>query len=168
MSDYFCELTYQYSGATLVATCVDCPEVPAVEAVPQQTIIDPRNGWNSGARSSLMRAGDCYVQFSFTTPLAGSICGLAETFASTDPSVVDYGIYGLTDGAYTKFAVIERGEIARAPENIDLSTAVFRIERAGSRIHYYANNVRVHSSDLRSASSLMVVALLYSADDGIV
>lgn len=167
MAELSCELTYQYSGSRLTGYCVDCPELPAIPAVPAQTIVNPRVGWNAGARSAVSRTGDCFVQFSFDTPLHGSVCGLTPRFIDADPANVKFGFYAYTDGALTKFSVVENGETVRAPALVDLNTAVFRIERRRDRVDYLLNGNTVHTSAKKEGGALLVVGLMYHSDDGI-
>lgn len=167
MADPSCTITYQYSGAQVVGYCVDCPEIQAVVAQPEKTIVDPQIGWNSGARSVLQLSGDCYTEYQLPSPLVGVVCGLAQDFTSTQPSAVPFGFYVKAKDGKQYASVIENGKSMTADTAVTLPNAVFRVERRAAKVRYYLNNKLVYTSTKTFGGALCVVALLYHAADGV-
>lgn len=149
------------------SVCYDCPAVPEIPAVPAQTIVDPRLGWNAGATSAEVHAGDCFVAFSIPAHVAGVVCGLAAAFVSTNPKDVDHGVFVYQDAGRELWCLVERGAKVSAPVVRAPDTDAFRIERRGTTVRYFFNNRQVRVSPLAAPGARRVVACLYRADDGV-
>lgn len=167
MAGEACELTYEYEGLQLVAQCITCPAVTEIVAQPSITTVNPRLGWNSGARSVRRISGDCYVAFGVPTPVAGAICGLTTDFDTTSPEGVKFGIYVYAQAGLYKYVIVENGVTVTAPLTVGLVATTFRVERFVARVAYYVNAEQVYLSEQREAGGLIVVGLLYRADDSI-
>jgi hypothetical protein len=162
-----CTLTTVYDASGYpVSQCIDCPEIPAVVAVPERTITDPRYGWNASARSRVQLAGDCYTQFEVPAHAMGVVCGFAGEHRGPDPRDVSHGFYVYQDAGRELWRVVEAGlpvtaPIARTPGEL------FRLERRPSGVSYFVNNRRVYASAAPAAPALLVVACLFAASDGV-
>lgn len=162
-----CTITDTFdSNGYLKSTCVDCPEVTAIAAVPEQRIVDRRLGWNAGARSVFPRAGDCYTQFTVPAHVIGVVCGLAPVL-SVDPRAVPHGFYIYQDSGRELWRVVEGGVGKTAPVVRAPDTDSFRIERRNGVVRYLFNNRQFYVSTARAIDALFVVACLYADNDGI-
>ena len=163
-----CTLTTVYdANGYPVSQCIDCPEIPAVEAVPAQTLTDARLGWNASARSAIERSGDCYTQFSVPAHVAGVVCGLTPAHVSSDPRDVSHAVYVYQDGGRELWRITEAGVPVTAPVLRAPDTDEFRIERRCHTVRYFHNSAQVHVSAVPLAGPVRVVACLYSAGDGV-
>lgn len=162
-----CAITQQLdSNGVVIGECVTCPEVPAVAGSPAQVIVDPRLGWNTSARSIDVRDGDFYTQFGIP-PSVGVVCGFASAHPNRDPANIEHGFYAHSYGGAEYFVVIERGaektvRVARVP-----ATDVFRIERRVGVVRYFRNGRQIYVSATPSTGAKMIVACMYSAEDGV-
>lgn len=168
MSDpYACTITPQYTNGVQSATCVDCPEIPAVAAVPAQTIVDPQPGWNASARSVLSISGDAYTQFTVPAGVVGVVCGLSNAHRNSSPGTVTHGFFVYQEGGKQYWRVIESGvyqtaAVLRAP-----ATDVFRVERRSGVVRYFFNGRVYYTSATPLQGDAIVVACMYSAEDGV-
>lgn len=155
---------YVYSG--LEEACYACPAVAAQPAVEPQTVVDPQYGWNSSAYSRTAHAGDCYVEY--TAPFAtGVVCGLAPERRSNHPRDIPHGFYCYKDGGRNMWAVIEAGVTKTTPAVRAAEIDVFRIERRRGGVRYFLNGAQVYASETPATTSLVVVACMYAAGDGV-
>lgn len=152
---------------TPVSICYDCPALPEIQAVPERTLVDPRLGWNSGATSVDVFAGDCVTEFAIPEHAAGVVCGLASTFKSTNPKDVDHGFFVFQEAGRELWCIVERGVKVSAPVVRVPDTDLFRIERRGTTVRYFFNSRQVQVSALPAPGERRVVACLYSANDGV-
>lgn len=144
--------------------CISCPEVPYIAPVPSQTLVDPRLGWNSSARSIAEHAGDCYVSFS-APQVVGLVIGFAPSYQPTDPASIHHGFYLFQRSGRDVYQIIERGIVQTArTQRFDQR---FRIERTGTQVTYKVDGAVVHSSAAPSSGTIMVVACMYAAPDGV-
>lgn len=167
MGEFDCTVTPHYAGGVITGYCQDCPEVPAIAAVPAQTITDPRLGWNASAHSAVTREGNCYAQFSVPAHVKGVVVGFANQHRSSLPRDVDHAFYVFQAAGAEWWQVLERGVAKTAPVRRAPATDVFRLERRGSTVRYFFGGRALYTSSLASQGALQVVACLYSADDGV-
>lgn len=146
--------------------CVSCPEQPAVTAVPVQTLTDPRLGWNASARSVVELSGDCYAAFA-APQVIGVVIGFAPEYIPADPASVRHGFYLFQRSGRDVYQVIERGIVQTAYGTRNIGVDHYRIERLGTQVQYKVNNVVVHTSAVPSSGTIMVVACMYAAPDGV-
>lgn len=146
--------------------CVTCDEQPYVAAIPARTVTDNRAGWNAGAQSVKILAGDCYVQFAAPDAI-GIVCGLAVSRPDDNPANVKHGFYIRQENGVKLAGAWEGAPIAGTNYVRSPDTDVFRIERRGDKIHYFISGKHIHTSTAVTRSSVFVVACLYSATDGI-
>jgi hypothetical protein len=167
MGELDCVLTTEYSGGGFIAGfCVDCPEVPAITAVPAVVVNDPLYGWNSGAYSQQTLDGDIYAQFNLPA-CVGTVVGFAPTRRSTDPVDIDYGFYCYKAAGREVWVVMERGVAKTNPVTRDPATDVFRIERRNGVVRYFFDGRTVYVSATPSIGAQVVVACMYAAQDGV-
>lgn len=145
-------------------TCVVCPEVAEVPAVPEQIVYSPRAGWDSSAHSILRHDGAVYTKFiAFGV---GVVCGFANEHRSSDPRGVQHGFYSFRQAGANWWAVIESGVQKTTPVIHSPFGTEFRIERRiGGGVVYFVNNRAVYDSVTPSTGSLIVVACLYASGD---
>lgn len=149
------------------ATCISCPEMPAIPSTPTVVNRDPQHGWNSSARSSATHSGDCYTEFS-APPAAGLVCGFAKDYLPPDPITVTHGFYLFQRNGRSMYQIIERGTARlAAPVTRDPANDRYRIERIGTDVRYLVNDVEVYQSARASNGALMVAAFMYAAGDGV-
>lgn len=152
-------------------TCVRCPAVEAVEAVPDQTLSERILGWNSSARSVESVSGDCYVEFNLP-PSVGVVCGLTSAHTGHDPRTVEFGFYVFELSGRRFYQVVESGTAvtsaaAYTPSEGETDGDVLRIERDSNGIRYFVNGALDYVSAQRSSATMFVVACLYASDDGV-
>lgn len=165
MGQYDCTVTPQYTNGTLTGYCVDCPEVPAIAAVPTQTLTDPNLGWNASAYSAVAHDGDCYTQFTIPSAM-GVVVGLAPRRLSDHPRDVEHAFYVYADGGREYWQVLEAG-VAKTTPVVRALSDVFRIERRAGAVVYFVNGKQKYASTAASLGPQVVVACLYSANDGV-
>jgi hypothetical protein len=146
--------------------CVSCPELPFIQAVPARTVVDPRLGWNSSARSAVELDGDCYVSFS-APQVVGLVIGFATQYQPTDPVSIRHGFYMLQRSGRDVYHIIERGIVQTVSADRDVDIDRYRVERVGEQVQYKVNGTVVHSSTVPSRGQIMVVACMYAASDGV-
>lgn len=168
MTDEFaCTLTPQYSGGVLSGYCQDCPEIPAIAAVPAVVTTDPHLGWNSSAHSVARFEGDCVTEFGLPAGVVGVVCGLASAHRSSLPRDVDFAVYAYEAAGAQWWQLLERGVAKTSPVLRDPAHDLFRIERRGATVRYFFANRQLYVSATPSSGPLQVVACLYSANDGV-
>lgn len=148
-------------------TCVYCPEVPAVTAVPEVIITDYNRGWNSSAYSASDIAGDVYTQFTVPALVEGVFCGFADTRTSNNPVDIPFAFYIYQSAGRQLWSIYELGvqktsPVVRVPE-----TDTFRIERRNGRVTYFFNGHVYYTSAATIFNDLVVVACMYAAGDGV-
>ena len=163
MGEFDCQIEPHPDGSY----CVVCPEIPAAPAVPEQTIIDPRLGWNASAHSVEALSGDCYTQFTIPAGVVGVVCGFAPTHVDSRPVNVPFGLYAYSSAGRSYWRVFERGVAKTAPVVRAPETDLFRIERRGQKVRYFFNNHQYYVSADNYAGALRVVACMYRAGDGV-
>lgn len=163
MGEFDCQIEHHPDGSY----CVVCPEIPAVTAVPSQTIVDPRLGWNASAHSARSLAGDVYTQFTIPANVVGVVCGLAPQHLDSRPVNVPFAIYVYSAAGRSYWRVFEGGVAKTAPVERASATDVFRIERRGSTVRYFFNGKTAYVSAAPSIGALVVVACMYAAQDGV-
>lgn len=147
-------------------SCVVCTGQPYVAAVPARIEVDPQLGWNASAYSRARHAGDCVTQFQMP-PSIGAVVGLAPERRSNDPSDVLHGLYFYKQGGANFWLVQEAGVAITDPVAHAVNSDVFRIERRKTGVTYFCNGRIVHRSARPAVGSLVVVACLYAAEDGV-
>lgn len=146
--------------------CVSCPEVPAITAVPAQTIVETIYGWNGSAHSVAQLGSDVFTEFTAAASV-GVVCGLAPEHVSSDPRDVPYGFYCYQDSGRFLWAVAESGQPVTTPAAWVPDVDVFRIERRGGTVSYFVNSRRGHVSAVGSLAPLRVVCCMYASGDGV-
>lgn len=147
-------------------SCIVCPEVPFVAAVPARTLVDNNYGWNASAISYQRHAGDCYTEFSMPDGI-GTVVGLAPERRSSDPRDVPHAIYAYESAGRDWWVVSEAGVPKTTPVARVPATDTFRIERRNGAVRYFHNNRQVYVSATPQFASLVVVACMYAAGDGV-
>lgn len=157
-------------GRTVTYSCwsestkVVYPAIPAqkgITAVPART--DYRLGWNAGARSEGFVVGDGKVSFNAGAANVGTICGLTgyESTLNVTGATIQFGWYFRNGYA----VVMERFVIKTGTYAYDNNT-VFRVQRAGRTITYWADDVLVYTSERKdSTEPLWLHAVMYAGDD---
>lgn len=142
--------------------------IPAQPAVPSQTIVDNRIGWNAGGRSGKFIYADGYGQFSVPASVSGVVVGLAPTTGVVDvvPAQIYYSFYFNEGRAYIRANGVQIyfvGSYAR--------TDVWRIERLGNVIKFYSvsgtfgNQLLTTTAAIPGPMSLQTV--MYMARDSV-
>lgn len=147
-------------------SCVVCTGQPYVAPVAPAIMVDPRLGWNASAHSATRHEGDCVTQFQMP-PCIGAVVGLAPSRVSSDPADVPHGLYFYRQGGANYWLVQEAGVAKTAPAAHAVDSDVFRIERRRGAVTYFCNRRIVYRSTRPAAGSLVVVACLYAAEDGV-
>lgn len=166
MGEFDCTLTPQYTGSLITGYCVDCPEVPAQAAVPEITTIDYQLGWNSSAYSVASHAGNCYTEFTVPAGSIGVVCGFAPSRIDNHPRNVNYAFYIYSE-AGKEYWVIMEGGVNKTTPVVRTTTDKFRIERRGDKVTYFFKDKVYYTSLTRTTATLVVVACMYSANDGV-
>lgn len=166
MSEFDCVSTTQYSGGYISGVCIVCPAMPEIIAVPDQTIIDNRPGWNASAISTQQHSNNLYTEFT-VLPSIGTAVGLSPIRFNDDPRSLLHAIYCYREEGLERWVVYESGVAKTAPIARAPTTDLFRIERRGTQMTYFFNNQRYYVSTLPSTGPLIVVATMYLAGDGV-
>jgi hypothetical protein len=143
--------------------------VPAVDAVPAtpgtpgtqaELIADYRLGWNAGGTSIPVLGGDGYYEFKVWPGAVGVVAGLADRNESFDYREVTHGFYCSQGIA----RVIESGHQLSGGYFYN-DTTVFRVQRNGSVVSYWINDVLQALSQQPSYGVIWLDVSLFNGDD---
>jgi hypothetical protein len=123
---------------------------------------DHNLGWNAGATSIAVLAGDGTLQFSVPVSVQGVVAGLNDSNTGSEYREINYGFY-ISDGGAT---VYEHGVPKSAVFAYDLST-VFSVRRSDEVVSYYVDTDHVYTSGERTAAVLVADASMYGGGDAI-
>lgn len=137
------------------------PPTPGTPPTPAQTLTDYRIGWTGRARSIKSVEGSVRAEFKVPSTTTGAVVGLNTSFKQSGYRDIRFAFY-LSHGVAR---IMERGVIA-AQLGAYADGATFKIRRHGGLIHYYINNVEVHSSSNDSAP-MHLDAALYTGGDSV-
>lgn len=145
--------------------CYVCPELPAVPGVAPSVVVDPQLGWNAGANSVAMLAGDVHVVWQFDVAPVGVVVGLkASRTLPAEPALMPHGLYVHSAGANSFVTVQEQGQALGEAVPYTLGTPL-EIRRVGGVVTYWANGVLLRQSPARTLAPVCVNTCLYSAGD---
>jgi hypothetical protein len=147
------------------AGCYVCPEVPTIPAKPATTVTDAQLGWNAGADSKLVLAGNAHVIWQFDTPPAGVIVGFkANRQLPAEIALVLHGLYVTSAGNSSFVTIFELGKQIGPTHTYIMSTPL-EIRRAGLNITYWNNGVLIGNAEAKTMAPLFVNTCLYAAGD---
>lgn len=147
--------------------CIVCPQLPAVPYAPDSAVTDPRLGWNAGANSIAMVAGDLHVTDTVAVPPAGLVIGLkAVRNNQTDPADVLHGLFFYRNGGQPRVEVREQGARIGIAHNY-AAGAAWEIRRVGAWITYLVAGVVLAKTPAKTLGPMLVNACLYAAQDGV-
>lgn len=124
-------------------------------------------GWNAGAISAPMIAGDIHLDYKPATGLIGVIVGIRPEDGTSwiTPGRITHGFYCYTSGA--PMAVpIESNVVQGAPFSY-ASGDTLSIVRSGGNVSYLHNGTSVHASSATSFGLVHAASCLYAAGDSI-
>lgn len=151
--------------------CIVCPEVPPAPAIPP--LIHPAlvSGWGTGANSIAQLIGDMHTTFYMNTPNTAVVIGFKSVRDTAyDPTLIEHGLSFAYAGSVPVVYVIEYGVAKTSPRAYVGSTAavpgsVFTIDRIGTIVTYYINNIPFYISTIPSVGPQLVCACPYASGD---
>jgi hypothetical protein len=146
--------------------CRTIPAVPPVPEIPPRLIIEPRLGWNAGARSIAELAVPCRLEWTMLS-VVGAVCGLATEHRGLNPAGIEFAIQFETNSLGPACRAIASGAplsdwVAYTP-----GATVFRIDRFrdGSAVAQAGTLTLARIEGL--SGRLVTVGCLYAAGDQI-
>lgn len=135
---------------------------PAIEAVPgrdAQFVYDSSLGWQAGARSIDIFAGDVYLTFDVNPDGVGMLCGISPAGSPTaDYNAISHGIQMTGD----TISIVESGVVlASVPYE---HTDRLAVHRVAGRVTYHVGSWRYESPN-RISGAILVSACLYAPGD---
>lgn len=153
--------TVRYGTITTAINYPALPYIPPSPGTAPSTVVGKNEGWNAGARSIGVLAGDGAAKFSVLKSTIGAVVGLnTQSPPAYDYREVQHGLY-FVNGL---FSVIERGTERTARQPF-ADADVFALVRTASVVRYYRNNVLLYTSNAASLGTAFLDAALYSGGD---
>ena len=159
--------------ATTTRVCKDVTTTVSYPAMPEQKAQDavtyrPRTvveefglGWNAGARSIAVLAGNGAATFQVPAAV-GAVVGFNDVDEDAGYLNIEHGIYFRRQ----TFQVIELG-VPKGTEATFTGTDTFKIERTGGRVRYFKNDALIYTSLEPSTGTVFLDASMYSGGDAI-
>lgn len=120
------------------------------------------DAWDAGACTSTTIAGDGYVEFTVLATGQYRALGFSPSGAvSINVATIDFGIYLKGGATPLEYSVVESGT-----EPFTSTYAVddkFKVDRTGTTIRYYKNDVLVYTSAFSSTGALMIDSAYFTA-----
>jgi hypothetical protein len=125
-------------------------------------------GWNAGAISTPVLAGDVELTYVPATGLVGAIVGLraANSSGSVAPGLILFGFYCYTNRGSFYATPIEANVLRSTPFTY-VANDTLAIIRNGGAVSYTHNGTTVFTSSATSRGLVSVGACLYAAGDEI-
>ncbi len=118
--------------------------------------------WDAGARTIAELTED--GAFTFTVGQAtGIICGLNAVDTDADYLEIEHAFY-IENG---KVRIVENGVYKTSFSNYSTG-AVFKIERFGTTVKYYVDDILIYTSSLASVGTVFLDCSLFAANDTII
>jgi hypothetical protein len=144
-----------------VSTKVCYPAVTAIAAVPSRVLTEGVSGWNGGASSNVLHAGDILASFKLPTHPVGIVIGFAAADLSTSFAEATHAFF-VHAGAVD---IIERGATVFNFDAIDLTLQpTFYLLRQNNAVTYHVAG-QTYKSAVQSGGAVVLDASLYSTGD---
>lgn len=142
--------------------CVECPEIDPILPSVTETAIQ---GWNAGANSVEMLAGDVQTVFTIPAQALGIVIGFKQSREfQTTPALITHGIYFTNLGGFDYWYVSESMTRRTTPLRRNAADE-FRIRRIHDVVRYYCNGLLVYTSAIPSVGPVLVNACLFATGD---
>ena len=129
-------------------------------------MINNNLGWNAGARSVRVEAGNCVASFKPTEKATGVVVGFNTVDRDVGFSEILHGIYFRRASNLQLFSAFESG-VQQGTTTTYAEGDAFQITRSEGIVSYWQNGVVFYVSAVPSTQIVFLDTSLYAAGDGV-